>query len=161
MSDDLTEKLIGEKSIQFDKEVSVRDSLSPNGESLHSLYGDKTDSRSKNKSNDMRPTRFGSSTTAKPLDPEELQKIKDGEKDITIKDKYLKKNGKDEFIAEYGEEEYNKLYVCDDEKSCCGKDCVVSGGKKTKRRRYTRKYTKKYRSRKSRKSKKGSRNNKK
>lgn len=167
MSDDeLTKPLMGdsrdtslldgnnEKSVTFYPEVRASDVGYP-------LDGPRTTSTSKNKSSFIGITRFGSSKTAEPEDIAEDEKRKAAKKELKNKDDYLKKYGKEEFIAEYGEVEYKKLYVCDDEKTCCGDKCVILGGKKTKRRRYTRKYTKKHRSRKSSKSKKGSRNNKK
>ena len=157
MSDDLTEPLIGNESVSFADDVSVRESLSPTGERHYSLDGPNTESTSKNKSVNIGKTRFGRSETAKKLGPEQLQKIKIEDEEIREKDEYLKKNGKEEFIAEFGDDEYKRLYVCDDEKKCCGDKCIILGGKKTKRRRYT----KKHRSRKSRRSKKSSKNNKK
>jgi|LakMenEpi03Aug12_release.lakeMendotaPanAssembly.Ray.scaffolds.fasta_scaffold956554_1 hypothetical protein len=165
MSDELTKPLI-EKSVADDRKVSFADDVfvresglfSKNGERLYSVDGNKTNSTSKNKSDHIGPTRFGSSETAKKLDPEQLQKIKNEEEEIRIKDKYLKKNGMEEFIAEYGEDEYKKLYVCDDEKKCCGEKCGIMGGKKTKRRRYTKKHTRRHRSKKSHRNKKSSKN---
>lgn len=150
MSDDLTKPLIEKKIVSFDPEVRASDVG-------YSLDGPNTASTSKNKSALIGKTRFGNSETAKKLDPEELRKIKIEDEEIREKDDYLKKNGKEEFIAEFGEDEYKRLYVCDDEKKCCGDKCIILGGKKTKRRRYT----KKHRSRKSRRSKKSSKNNKK
>ena len=164
MSDDLTQPLIGDsidthsllddkynKSITFDPEVRASDVGYP-------LDGPRTTSTNKNKSPFIGITRFGSSKTAEPEDLAEDEKRKAAQKELKNKDEYLKKYGKEQFIAEYGDNEYNKLYVCDDEEKFCGDKCVILGGKKTKRRRYTRKYTKKHRSRKSRRSKKGSKN---
>jgi hypothetical protein len=164
MSDDeLIKPLIGEKIIRFDDEVSVRDSLSPNGERLYSMDGHKTESRSKNKSGDIDETRFGSSTTAKPLDPKLLQNIKKEKQELKRKDEFRAKYGDEAFKIEYGDDEFTRIYgsECDGDKPCCGENCVVLGGKKTTRRRYTRKHNKRQRSRKSRRSKKSSKNNKK
>ena len=159
MSDDLTKPLIEKKGVMFNPSVDVRESLSTNGvvsyhQKPYALDGPKTDSTSKHKS--IEPTRFGFSTLTKQFDEKEAAKIEEAEKKMIEEDAELNLQ---KMIAEthklkYGDE-------CDDEKPCCGEDCVVSGGKKTKRRRYTRKYTKKHRSRKSRRSKKGSKNNKK
>jgi hypothetical protein len=170
MSDDeLTKPLIGEKSIRFDDEVSVRDSLVTNGvisyhEKPYSMDGHKTESRSKNKSDDIDETRFGISTTAKPLDPKVLQNIKKEKQELKKKDEFRARYGDEAFKIEYGEDEFTRIYgsECDDGQSCCGgKKCRILGGKKTKRRKYTKKRSKRNRSRKSRKNKKSSKNNKK
>jgi hypothetical protein len=166
---DLTKPLIGDKSVMddrknsvsFGEEVSVRESLLyPNGERHYSLDGPKTESRSKNKSGDIDETRFGSSTTAKPLDPEELQKIQKEKQELNKKDKYRAKHGDEAFKIEYGDDEFTRIYgsECDHDKPCCGNKCTLVGGKKTKRRRYTKKQSKRQRSRKSRRSKKSSKN---
>lgn len=159
--DDLTEPLIGEKSVRFAEDVSVRESdlLYPTGQRHYSVDDDKTISTSKNKSVNIGKTRFGISETAKILDPEELKKIQYDKEELIKKDVYRSKYGDDEFKNEYGEKEFSRLYgsECDDGKPCCGDKCIILGGKKTKRRRYT----KKHRSRKSRRSKKSSKNNKK
>jgi hypothetical protein len=158
MSKDLTEPLIGEKSVSFadDRKNSVTfdDEVRASGVG-YPLDGPRTTSTDKHKSYKIGQTRFGSSTTAEPQDLAEDEKRNASKKELKTKDDYLKKNGKEEFIAEYGEDEYKKLYVCDDEKECCT-NCVAMGGKKTKRRKYTKKQSKRQRSRKSRRSKKGS-----
>jgi hypothetical protein len=170
MSDDLTKPLIGEKtisfaddrknSVSFGEEVSVRDSFYPNGERHYSLDGPKTESRSKNKSGDIDETRFGSSTTAKPLDPKQLQKIQKEKQELKKKDEYRSKYGDEAFKIEYGEDEFTRIYgsECDHDKPCCNDKCTLVGGKKTKRRKYTKKQSKRQRSRKSRRSKKSSKN---
>jgi hypothetical protein len=71
-----------------------------------------------------------------------------------------KRKAKEQKRKEAKGEKWSMDNVNGDKKSRCGK-CTILGGKKTKRRRYTRKYTKRHRSRKSRKNKKSSKNNKK
>ena len=161
MSDELTKPLIEKKGVRFNPSVDVRESLTTNGvisyhQKPYALDGPKTDSTSKHKTHGLGPTRFGFSKSTKQFDEKEASKIEEAEKKMIEEDAELnlQKMRAETHRLKYGDE-------CDDEKPCCGKHCVVSGGKKTKRRRYTRKYTKKYRSRKSRRSKKGSKNNKK
>jgi hypothetical protein len=169
MSDDLTKPLIEKKGVTFYPNVDVRDSLVTNGvisyhEKPYALDGLKTSSTSKNKSDDIDETRFGSSTTAKPLDPKVLQNIKKEKQELKKKDEFRAKYGDEAFKIEYGEDEFTRIYgsECDDGQSCCGgKKCTILGGKKTKRRRYNKKQSKRNRSRKSRKNKKSSKNNKK
>jgi hypothetical protein len=161
MSDDLTKPLIEKKGVMFNPNVDVRESLTTNGvisyhQKPYALDGPKTDSTSKNKSNNIGTTRFGFSESTKQFDEEEAAKIEAAEKKMIEEDAELnlQKMRAETHRLKYGDE-------CDDEKQCCGDKCTILGGKKTKRKRYTRKYTKKHRSRKSRRSKKGSKNNKK
>jgi len=168
MSDDLTKPLIEKKGVTFYPNVDVRDSLVTNGvisyhEKPYALDGTKTTSTSKNKSSNVDETRFGSSTTAKPLDPKVLQNIEKEKQELKKKDEFRAKYGDEAFKIEYGEDEFTRIYgsECDGDKPCCNDKCTLVGGKKTKRRKYTKKQSKRQRSRKSRKNKKSSKNNKK
>ena len=116
------------------------------------MDGPKTDSTSKNKSNDIGKTRFG------PSNKEGFYRLPGGFWQSRLE--------KDKAISEKEEEtnccgKWSMDNVKGDKKSSCSENCVVSGGKKTKRRRYPKKQSKRQRSRKSRRSKNGSKNNKK
>jgi len=168
MSDDLTKPLIEKKGVTFYPNVDVRDSLVTNGvisyhEKPYALDGPKTSSTSKNKSDGVDETRFGSSTTAKPLDPKLLRNIQKEKQELKKKDEFRAKYGDEAFKIEYGEDEFTRIYgsECDGDKPCCNDKCTLVGGKKTKRRKYTKKQSKRHRGRKSRKNKKSSKNNKK
>lgn len=161
--DDLTKPLI--KKVMFNPNVDVRDSLTTDDgvisyhQTPYALDGPKTDSVSKIAGitgiTGIGTTRFGFSKSTKSIDKDVAANIADAEKKMSEEDAELtlQKMRDKAHKLKYGE--------CDDEKPCCGDKCTILGGKKTKRRRYTRKYTKKHRSRKSRRSKKGSKNNKK
>jgi len=168
MSDDLTKPLIEKKGVTFYPNVDVRESLDTNGvisyhEKPYALVGPNTISTSKNKSGKVDETRFGSSTTAKPLDPKLLRNIKKENQELKNKDEFRARYGDEAFKIEYGEDEFTRIYgsECDGDKPCCNDKCTLVGGKKTKRRKYTKNQSKRQGSRKSRRSKKRSKNNKK
>ena len=154
MSDD------SKKRITFDPDVVVRESLSTDGEISYPLDDPSsrkvTENQYKNKTDNLGTTRFGFSETTPLFDKKQAAMIKAAEKQSRYDDSELnlEKMRAETHRRKYGDE-------CDDGQPCCGDKCTILGGKKTKRRRYTRKYTKKHRSRKSRRSKKGSKNNKK
>lgn len=162
MSDDLTEKLIENEEVVEEEGKESEEDYNPNrvwfapvvraSDVEYPLDGPKTDSTSKNKSNDMGKTRFG------PSKKEEFYRLSRGF--------WQSRREKDKAISEKEEEtnccgKWSMDNVKEDKTSSCRDKCTIVGGKKTKRIRYTRKYTKKHRSRKSRRSKNGSKNNKK
>ena len=160
MSDDLTEKLIENEKVLEEEGKESEEDYNPNrvwfapvvraSDVEFPLDGHKTDSTSKNKSNDMGKTRFGPSKKVYRLPRGFWQSRREKDKAISEKEEETNCCGK-----------WSMDNVKEDKTSSCRDKCTIVGGKKTKRRRYTRKYTKKYRSRKSRRSKKGSKNNKK
>lgn len=159
MSDELTKPLINDKVLEEEGKESEED-YNPNrvgfapvvraSDVEYPLDGPKTNSTSKNKSNDIGKTRFGPSKKVYRLSPDFWQSRIEKDKAISEKEEETNCCGK-----------WSMDNVKGDKKSSCSENCVVSGGKKTKRRRYPKKQSKRQRSRKSRRSKKGSKNNKK